>query len=66
MEKSNIGGLFIWKRFIKKIYIQEGEILALKEKSIKDEAKIDSLHMLLASHKELIHKISELVNIKND
>lgn len=51
--------------FVKKIYEQEGEILVLKDKNLKYEAKIDTLNMMLDAHKELISKLTNIVNSHN-
>lgn len=50
--------------FACKIYYREDDILSLKEKNLKAEAKIDTLEMLLDAHKDLLEKIKEAVNRK--
>lgn len=48
--------------FVRKIYDRDEDLLSLKEKNLKAEAKIDALEMLLDAHKDLLEKIKELVN----
>lgn len=50
--------------FALRIYAREGEILSLKEKNLKEEAKVDALNILLEANKEFIEKLKELVNSK--
>lgn len=46
-----------------KILKKEEDILSLKDKNIKAEAKIDALEMLLDAHKDLINKLKEILKI---
>lgn len=46
-----------------KIFKKEEDILSLKDKNLKAEAKIEALETLLDAHKDLINKLKEMVNI---
>lgn len=51
--------------FAYKIYKREEDILTLKDKNLKAEAKIDALEMLLDAHKDLLEKLKDIVNSKS-
>lgn len=51
--------------YVYKIYNKDKDILSLKDKNLKAEAKIEALEMLLDAHKDLIDKLKEIVNLKS-
>lgn len=51
--------------FACKIYNLEKDILELKEKNIKQEAELDAKNTLISAHQELLDRIEEITNPKN-